>query len=106
MDAFLASLIPPVRAVEEGEIEDLMDAAAAGLIEEDSDDYVPLKPIFSDPDLYELRLKTLRTYRFYHGEPAAYPDLLLALHRHIKDRETKQQDEINHSITRYRRKET
>ena len=90
--------------MEEGEIEELMDAAADGLLEEDSDDYIPLKPIHSDPDLYELRLKTLRTYRFYHGEPLAHPDLLLALHRHIKDDRSVQQDEIDFAIERYRYK--
>lgn len=106
LDGFLGSLIPPVRAMEEGEIEDLFDAASAGLLEEDSDEYVPLRPIVSDPDMYELRLKSLRTYRFYHGEPERYPDLLLKLHRHIKDEDTNQQTEIDHAIDRYRRKES
>lgn len=104
LDGFLGSLIPPVRAMEEGEIEDLFDAAAAGELEESADAYVPLKPIVSDPDMYELRLKALRTYRFYHGEPDAHPQVLLKLHRHIKDTDTDQQAEIDHAIERYRKK--
>lgn len=89
--------------MEEGEIDDLFAAAAAGLLDDDTDEYAPLSPIFSDPDLYELRLKTVRTYRFYHGEPQRYPDLLLKLHRHIKDGNTDQQAEIEFAIDRYRR---
>ncbi|MEJ6554008.1 hypothetical protein PQI51_03095 [Microbacterium esteraromaticum] len=102
MDTFLSDLIPSVRAVVEGEMEDLFEAAADGLLEESADDYLPLKPIHSDPDMWELRLKALKAYRFYHGEPSRYPSLLVKLHRHIKDGKTDQQAEIEAAIARYR----
>jgi hypothetical protein len=102
LDTFLQELPPFSRIVEEGEIEDLHEAAARGELWESADDFQPLVPIVSDPEIYELRHKGLRQYRFYHGEPSKYPALLVKLHRHIKDDAVEQQTEIEYAMGRFR----
>lgn len=94
-------MIPTERAVVKGEIEELFDAAAHGLLEESADDYEPLKPIVTDPEIWELRFQEPAEYRFYHGEPPRHPSVLVKLHRHIKDDADAQQAEILYAISRY-----
>lgn len=100
-DEHFAMMHPPLRAITVGEIEELFDAAARGDLEESGDEYEALKPIVSDPEIWELLVHEPAEYRFYHGEPPKYPQVLVKLHRHIKDDAAAQQDEINHAISRY-----
>lgn len=65
-------MLPTVRAVLLGEIEDLFEAAANGEIEESGDDYEALKPIVSDPEIYVTALETRR--RRSRLTPRASPD--------------------------------
>jgi len=101
--AWLDSLAPFARAHEEGEIDELLEAAAQGELEESGDERTPIKPIRVNPELFELRRKALvMNLRFYHGEPQALPTSLVALHRHIKGRGgPTQQQEINQAALRY-----
>lgn len=104
LEDWLATLTPFARDNEEARIEELMEAAAEGLLEESSDAPTPIKPIRTHPDIYELRIKCLsKAVRLYHAEPDADPDVLLALHRHFKGaRGLAQQEEIQHAVDRYR----
>ena len=102
-EAWLASMTPMSRAIEEGETDELFEAAAAGLLEDSGDNFSPIKPVTHKPEIYELRrrseVSSLRTYiRFYHSEPDALPKCLVALHRHIKSDEDGQTDALAHSI--------
>lgn len=102
-DAWLKSLPPFTRDIEEGEIEELFEAAGNGELRQSADADTPLKPISTDPDIYELRKRSLsEALRFYHGEPERYPSHLVKLHRHIKSDHPPQQDEIDHAVGRYR----
>lgn len=104
MDNWLASLVPFERHHQEGENEELFEAAAAGGLWESGDETTRIKPIYSDPDVYELRRKALtKPLRFYHAEPAELPTSLIALHRHIKSSASSQQAEIDYAVGRYRR---
>lgn len=94
-------MLPSLRAIVRGEIRDLFKAAELGELEEATDDYEPLKPIVSDPEMWELRIEEPTAYRFYHGEPAKYPKALVSLHKHLKDSALVQQDEIDFAISRY-----
>lgn len=101
LDAWIQSLQPFSRAHELGEIDDLLEAAALGELEDTGDARTPIKPIRTDPDVYELRRKALsKQLRFYHAEPAEIPDGLLALHKHMKNGGA-QQDEIDFAVERY-----
>lgn len=45
----------------------------------------PIKPIWKDPELFELRRTALKKgLRFYHREPVEAPCPLVALHRQMK----------------------
>lgn len=102
LDAWIQSLHPFSQAHELGEIDDLLEAAALGELEDTGDARTPIKPIRTDPDVYELRRKALsKQLRFYHAEPAEMPDGLLALHKHMKNGVV-QQDEIDFAVERYR----
>lgn len=86
-----------------GEIDALFEAAALGELEESSDWYNPIDAIRRDPDIYELRFRTgKRHLRFYHGEPLAFPDLLVKLHRHLKVNKESQDIGISQAVLRYR----
>ena len=88
---------------ERGRIDNLFDKASKGELWDSNDGATPLKPITSDPDLFELRHKAFTVMmRFYHAEPEHYPQLLIALHRHIKVDGASQQREIDFAIERYR----
>lgn len=101
-DAWLQSLAPFARNHEQGEIDDVFEAAAMGELEDTGDGPTPIKPIRYNPDVYELRHKALaKPLRFYHAEPAELPDGLLALHRHIKVSDLQQQSEIEFAVARY-----
>ena len=101
LDAWLLSLAPFSRSHELGEIDDLLEAAALGELEDTGDARTPIKPIRSDPGVYELRRKALsKQLRFYHAEPDELPDGLLALHKHMKEAGS-QQDEIDFAVDRY-----
>lgn len=102
-EAWMATLTPFARAVEDGRIEELLETAAQGLLEDSGDQKSPIKPIRTHPDIYELRIKCLsKAVRMYHAEPDAEPDALVALHRHFKGaRGLSQQDEIEHAVGRY-----
>lgn len=74
-----------------------------GSLEDSGDARTPIRPIRSDPDVYELRHKALgKRLRFYHGEPTELPCSLVLLHRHIKCEEFPQQAQINFAVDRYR----
>ncbi|MEH3088164.1 MAG: hypothetical protein PGN24_00755 [Microbacterium arborescens] len=101
-DERFALMIGSLRAMIQGEIEDLFEAAARGELEESADDYAPLKPIVTDPEIWELRFGGPGEYRFYHGEPPRHPHVLVKLHRHVKDDAARQQDEILQAVQQYR----
>lgn len=102
LDDWLNSLAPFAAEHERGEIDDLFDAARRGALEDSGDEHTPIKPIYEDPEVYELRRKALsKQLRFYHGEPDRYPRLLIALHRHIKTGADAQQVEILYAVGRY-----
>lgn len=102
MEMWLNGLAPFSRAHELGEVDDLFEAAALGELEETGDGRTPIKPIRTNPDVYELRRKALsKQLRFYHAEPGQLPDALVALHKHIKQANT-QQSEIEIAVQRYK----
>ena len=90
-----------------GQIDGLFEVAAEGGIVDEGE--IRLKPIRSDPDIYELRWTLLtKKIRHYHAEPIRQPDLLVKLHHHIKElfddpAETSraQNVEIQHAQDRY-----
>lgn len=88
---------------ERGRIDNLFQKASQGELWESNNNATPIKPITSDPELFELRHSALsQMFRFYHAEPERHPQLLLALHRHIKTDGPSQQSEIEFAIKRYR----
>lgn len=102
LDTWLASLPPFARIHEEGENEELLDAAARGELWDSGDETTPIKPIVEDPEIFELRRTALtKKLRFYHGEPAELPLMLIALHRHIKTGGRSQQTEIEYAADRF-----
>lgn len=91
-----------------GRIHALRELAANGEL---PDDDGRLKPIRTDPDIYELRWFEYGEHlRQYHAEPPEFPDHLVILHMHIKhlsptsDEVTDdlQQQEINWAVMRYK----
>lgn len=103
-EAWLASLAPFARVHEEGRIDELFDAAADGRLQDSADERTPIKPIVTDPEVWELRLTCLsKKLRFYHAEPPSAPRDLIALHRHFKSTTgPSQQAEIQGAVSRYR----
>lgn len=102
LEGWLSTLIPVARAIEQGEIDDLFEAAARGELSDSGDQRTPIKPVRIDPEIFELRRTALnKMLRFYHGEPTSLPKVLVALHRHIKTDDAAQQDEIEHAAARY-----
>lgn len=88
---------------QKGEIEALLERAAAGLIEDSADAKTSIKPIWEDPEIFELRRRALTKHlRFYHGEPEELPKHLIAVHKHIKHDSRSQQLEIEDAAGRYR----
>lgn len=72
-------------------------------MQDSGDARTPIKPIWKDPEVFELRRTALKKrLRFYHGEPAEAPHALVALHRHIKLDDPPQQTEIEFAASRYR----
>lgn len=103
-DEWLANLMPVVRAHELGEIDELLEAASRGELQESADSRTPIKPIWREPEIFELRRKALsKQLRFYHGEPAEWPGALVKVHRHIKSDAKTQKAEIAHAADRYER---
>lgn len=103
MDRWLDGLVPFERFHQEGENAELIEAAAAGELWDSGDETARIKPIYSDPDVYELRRRALtKALRFYHAEPVELPTALVSLHRHIKSDSPSQQSEIDFAVERYR----
>lgn len=105
--SWLESLKPFVRDSLLGQIDALVELAAAGEIPFDEhaadDPKAPLKPIWDQPELYELRWTLLtKKLRQYHGEPPTIPDLLVDLHLHFKGNGNTQNEEISQALLRYR----
>lgn len=69
-----------------GEYEGLLELAEGGRVPHgDPPSVTRIKPIRNRPELWELRWQMLnRKVRQYHGEPTSHPNLLIALHLHIK----------------------
>jgi hypothetical protein len=102
ISSWMNTLTPWARAHEEGEIDDLMDAAANGELWDSGDETTKIKPIRKDPEIFELRYTALsKKLRFYHGEPLELPRSLVSLHRHIKTTASSQQFEIVYAADRY-----
>lgn len=102
LSTWMTALAPWARAHEQGEIDDLMDAAANGDLWDSGDERTRIKPIREDPEIFELRHTALsKKLRFYHGEPQELPRGLIALHRHIKLDNQSQQTEIIYAAERY-----
>lgn len=69
-----------------GEIVALRERAALGLIPYGDENDPDLKPIRTDPDVYELRWRFGSVLlRQYHAEPPELPNALVDLHFHRKD---------------------
>jgi hypothetical protein len=95
-------LAPFARAHQQGENDDLLEAAAGGELWDSGDETTLIKPIREDPEIFELRRQALsKKLRFYHGEPSELPRSLVALHRHIKTDNASQQAEIIYASGRY-----
>lgn len=101
-EAWLSALVPSVRAQQEGEVEELLDAAACGLLEESADEKTPIKPVMSEPEVFELRRTALiKKLRFYHGEPEHDTEMLVELHRQIKTGRASQNEAIKFAGDQY-----
>ena len=101
-ERWLAGLAPFARAIELGEIEELMEAAAHGELWDSADATTPIKPINEHPEIFELRRRGLsKALRIYHAEPEGFPSALVAIHRHIKTGAREQQREIEYAAQRY-----
>lgn len=101
-EAWFASLSFFAREYEQGEVEALFEAAANGALWDSNDEKTPIKPIRTDPEIFELRRTALsKQLRFYHGEPSKHPTLLVGLHRHIKSSDDLQQTEIEYAVTKF-----
>jgi hypothetical protein len=92
LETWLGGLSQWARDHELGRVDDLMEAAAYGRLEDTGDETTPIKPVRHDPEIYELRHTALaKKLRLYHGEPGELPDALVAVHRHIKSNDRHQQ---------------
>lgn len=103
LEAWLQSLPRFTMLNEPGRIDELLEAAASGRIADAGDSVTTrIKPIRSDPELWELRHQALsKPLRFYHAEPVNHPDVLVKLHRHIKIGKNDQQSQIEHASRRF-----
>ena len=102
IERWLATLLPFVREHELGRVEELMEAAANGMLYASNDALTPIKPIREDPEIFEIRHTALsKKLRFYHGEPTSLPTSLIAVHRHIKTSVSQQQAHVEHAADRY-----
>lgn len=102
LDNWFDQLAPFARSHQQGEIDDLFEAASRGELWDSGDAMTKIKPIKMDPEIFELRRTALsKKLRFYHGEPAELPSSLVTLHRHIKKDNPSQQAEIEHAANRY-----
>lgn len=99
---WLDSLAPFAREHELGRLDELMEAAAHGRLQDSGDALTPIKPVRVDPEIFELRHKMLpKAVRFYHGEPGELPNALIALHHHMKADGSAQEPHIQHAAERY-----
>ncbi|WP_242868655.1 hypothetical protein [Microbacterium oxydans] len=102
LEAWLGTLTPPMRDHELGRMDNLLERAEQGKLEDSGDETTPIAPIRHDPEIYELRHQALsKKMRLYHGEPLELPMALVALHRHIKVNDEHQQQQIEHAAERY-----
>lgn len=102
LEAWLNTLPPPMREHELGRMDNLLDRAERGKLEDSGDEKTPIAPIRYDPEIYELRHQALsKKMRLYHGEPNELPTALIALHRHIKVNNADQQEQVRHATERY-----
>ncbi|KTR76176.1 hypothetical protein NS234_12155 [Microbacterium oxydans] len=91
-----------MRDHELGRMDNLLERAEQGKLEDSGDETTPIAPIRHDPEIYELRHQALsKKMRLYHGEPLELPMALVALHRHIKVNDEHQQQQIEHAAERY-----
>lgn len=87
LEMFIDSLLLPARLLLLGKIQDLKARAALGRIPLDSREF---EPISLYPELFELKWQASSgsgsrvQIRQYHAEPQVIPNLLVALHIHIK----------------------
>lgn len=105
-EAWLDNLTLTARVIEEGEIDELFEAAALGILEDTGDNFTPIKPVTHVPEIFELRRRSGATspytyLRFYHCEPSVRPNALIALHRQIKTSEDEQTVALAHAITQH-----
>lgn len=101
IETWLNTLNAHARDHEIGRVEELMEAASLGRLEDSGDERTPIKPIRRNPEIFEIRHKALsKPLRFYHGEPGELPDSLVQLHRHIKSG-TSQESHVLHAVQRY-----
>jgi hypothetical protein len=108
---WLSTLLPPVQTVLLGQIEALTDLAAEGALIYDPDaennPKALLVPIRKQPEIFELRWKLLtKQVRQYHAEPVMRPDVLAALHIHIKTSNPPQKQEVATAVSRHAIAET
>lgn len=102
LEAWLNTLTPPMREHELGRMDNLLERAERGVLEDSGDERTPIAPIRLDPEIYELRHQALsKKMRLYHGEPNELPMVLVALHRHIKINDHHQQQQVEHATERY-----
>lgn len=102
LEAWLGTLTPPMREHELGRLDNLLDRAERGELEDSGDERTPIAPIRYDPEIYELRHQALsKKLRLYHGEPEELPNALVAVHRHIKLNDEDQQIQIEYAADRY-----
>lgn len=105
LNNWLGSLEPFARNLIVGEIEATFELAAkGGLWKAGNRSKSRIEPVRKDPEMYEIRQKAhTKPLRFYHGEPASRPKLLVSLHKHIKTSSADQQVQIDFAAERYRR---
>lgn len=102
LEAWFNQLTPWAREVELGRLDDVLEAAARGELEDSGDARTPIKPINRDPELYEIRHRALaKQLRFYHGEPHELPTTLVSVHRHVKNSAQDQEHQIREAASRY-----
>jgi len=102
--SWLGALWPPTRNWAVGELDSLIEDAAAGKLTWDSTPNAKTNvvPVRANPELFELRWKLLTTHiRQYHAEPTVLPDHLVSLHMHIKSNKAHQDQQISDAQDRY-----
>ncbi len=102
LETWLEGLTPFARNHELGRIDDLLESASFGELEDSGDAVTPIKPIRMDPEIFEIRHTALsKKLRFYHGEPAELATSLVSVHRHIKVGDEHQESQIEFAADRY-----